>query len=353
MFVTPELAVGEGFRHYINRQQVIGRLDWIVVDECYVVLDLLGGFRSRILGLRNLMRVETQIVYLTATLWLVEEQQFLELIGLPSKEDCQWFRGWTTRTNIRYQVHGYNIEEEEEVIVKIVEGLKVKYPMPGQIVVFCGTVQKTEQIAKALGAVCFHRNVGSAEEKSRIVKQLTGAQEQVFTATNALGLGVDAATIRAVVHVGRVRKMRHYAQESGRAGRDGQTSEAIIMRGYRRVRGKQLFGPVSGKDVEEEIRELIEGKGCMWTIINKAMDGDTTRVGCEEGEVACQRCKRLGVGRRQDEEQEAVRGEPLEFEPQRVQRHWLGMQEAERQGREVVEVEELVELMEEWRAGCQ
>ena len=43
----------------------------------------------------------------------------------------------------------------------------------------------------------------------------------MFTATNALGLGIDAPTIRVVMHVGRVRMMRHYAQESGRAGRDG------------------------------------------------------------------------------------------------------------------------------------
>ena len=54
----------------------------------------------------------------------------------------------------------------------------------------------------------------------------------MFTATNALGLGVDTLTIQAVVHIGTVQKMRHYAQESRRAGRDGKISEAIIMRGY-------------------------------------------------------------------------------------------------------------------------
>jgi hypothetical protein len=39
--------------------------------------------------------------------------------------------------------------------------------------------------------------------------------------------------MRAVMHMGTVQKMRHYAQESGRAGRDGEVSEAIIMRPYR------------------------------------------------------------------------------------------------------------------------
>jgi len=53
----------------------------------------------------------------------------------------------------------------------------------------------------------------------------------VFTATNALGLGIDAPTIRVVIHVGIREKMRDYAQESSRAGRDGLRSEAIMLRG--------------------------------------------------------------------------------------------------------------------------
>ena len=236
MFVTPEAAVGEAFGQYINRQRAMGRLDRIVIDECHVVLDSLNGFRSRLLALKNLVRAETQMVYLTATLRPREEQQFIEAMGLPPKRQCEWFRGRTTRKNIRYQVHAYDNEDEQQAVVDLVEGLKEKYPLPGQIIVYCGTVARTVEMAGELGAVCYHREVGSVEDKKEIVRQLTSGQQQVFTATNALGLGVDAPTIRAVVHIGTVRKMRHYAQESGRAGRDGKTSEAIIMRGYRQTR---------------------------------------------------------------------------------------------------------------------
>ncbi|KAK4112965.1 hypothetical protein N656DRAFT_682791, partial [Canariomyces notabilis] len=72
--------------------------------------------------------------------------------------------------------------------------------------------------------------VGGAEAKRAVVRQLREGTRQVFTATNALGLGADAPRIRAVVHVGLVRQLRDYAQESGRAGRDGQASEAIMVR---------------------------------------------------------------------------------------------------------------------------
>jgi superfamily II DNA helicase RecQ len=352
MFVTPEAAVGEAFGQYINRQRAMGRLDRIVIDECHVVLDSLNGFRSRLLALKNLVRAETQMVYLTATLRPREEQQFIEAMGLPPKRQCQWFRGRTTRKNIRYQVHAYDNEDEQQAIVDLVEGLKEKYPLPGQIVVYCGTVARTVEMAGELGGVCYHRKVGSVEDKKEIVRQLTSGQQQVFTATNALGLGVDAPTIRAVVHIGTVRKMRHYAQESGRAGRDGKTSEAIIMRGYRQTRQGRVYRGF-GKDVEEEMVDFIGGQGCMRKVIDKAMDGAEQRWECEEDEEPCQRCVGSRRGREGTEEAAEADRVRVEFEQQGMARQRLGLQEIERQGREACEVEALVELMERWLGGCQ
>ncbi|KAF2095341.1 hypothetical protein NA57DRAFT_44987 [Rhizodiscina lignyota] len=43
VFITLELAVGVAFSQFLNRQRVIGRLDRVVIDECYIVLDLSEG----------------------------------------------------------------------------------------------------------------------------------------------------------------------------------------------------------------------------------------------------------------------------------------------------------------------
>lgn len=98
----------------------------------------------------------------------------------------------------------------------------------------------------------------------------------MFTATNALELGINAPTIRAVVHVGTVRKMQQYAQESRRAERDSQKSEAIIMQEYREIEQKQVFVKFS-KDVEQKIQNLIREKECMQRVINKAIDRSKQR----------------------------------------------------------------------------
>ncbi|KAK4096675.1 hypothetical protein N658DRAFT_562300, partial [Parathielavia hyrcaniae] len=230
VLVTPEAAVSESFGHFINRQRAMGRLDRIVVDECHVVLDsgAGGGWRSRMLGLRGLIKAETQLVYLTATLRPADEAEFGRLVGLPGAGTgagtgagavagagigagigagaVQWFRGSTTRANVRYEVRRYDrrAEDEEDVVAALIEEKQAKYKEAGggQIVVYCDTVRKAEQYAKRLGGFCYHRNVGGAEVKRAVVRQLREGRGQVFTATNALGLGVDAPAIRAVVHVG-------------------------------------------------------------------------------------------------------------------------------------------------------
>ena len=257
------------------------------------------------LALRGLVTVETQMVYLTATLRPSEEEQFIDLMGLPGKEQCQWFRGVTSRSNIQYQIHAYDMEKEEEAVRELVEQLKERYPPPGQVIVYCDTVKKTERLAEVLGCVCYHRNVGSSQEKKALVRQLTSGQQQVFTATNALGLGVDAPTIRAVVHVGVVRSVRQYAQESGRAGRDGMASEAIIMRRFRETRKGRIPRPLGG-DVEPEMKELMDGVGCMRRVLDLAMDGRGDREGCQEGEEACQRCRVSSIGEMESDEEVGV-----------------------------------------------
>jgi Helicase conserved C-terminal domain len=371
VLVTPESAVSEGFGNFINRQRAMGRLDRIVVDECHVVLDSIGGWRSRMLGLRALVKSETQLVYLTATMRPRDEGEFIRLMGLPPKEKCQWFRGRTTRGNVAYQVQLYNQDEEEEAIRTLVEAKKRQYPMPGQIIVYCDTVEKTVRLAKMMGCVCYHRQVGSRAEKSELVRQLTEGRQQVFTATNALGLGVDAPTIRVVIHVGVVRKLRDYAQESGRAGRDGLKSEAVLLRGVQYDSGGRMRERSWGRDVEEEMREFITTEGCMRVVLDREMDGRVDRVGCEEGEEKCGRCSEAfgareavvvgedeceergeeGEGGEEGEADEG--GERVAFAREMAERRMIAYEEMKVQSEGILGVQGLEERLDVWKEGCQ
>ena len=220
VLVTPESAVTKAFGRFIDEKKMMRQLDRIVVDECHVVLDSTREWRPQIRQLIEMTEKGVQVVYLTATLPPKNEPEFYEVMGL-KEGDVHRFRDSTTRKNVAYSVVEYTKEEEDEEIRRIVEKKKLQYPAPGQIIVYCKTVKQTQHLAEVLGCSAFYREVGSEEEKRVILHKLTSGKEQVFTATNALGLGIDAPTIRVVIHVGIREKMREYAQESGRAGRDG------------------------------------------------------------------------------------------------------------------------------------
>ncbi|KAK4242971.1 P-loop containing nucleoside triphosphate hydrolase protein, partial [Corynascus novoguineensis] len=347
--------------------------DRIVVDECHTVLDSGAGgtWRSRVLGLRGLVKAEAQMVYLTATLRPADEAEFGRIIGLPGMPGAvRWFRAPTTRKNVRYEVWRYDgrAEKEEDMVAALVEEKKAQYGAEGKIVVYCDTVKKAEQYARRLGAACYHRNAGSAEAKRAIVQQLSkGTQQQVFTATNALGLGVDAPSIRAVIHVGVVRRLRDYAQESGRAGRDGRTSEAIIVRAVRYDRrGRPIEETAeqaaSGTGVERAMWEFIETKGCVRAVLDREMDGREDRIGCEveAGEQACYRCEeraRAATTSHIEEEGSRQKRRDTEIEAElqraRIRRRIYGQAERRRQADEAVEVEQFQGILDTWSAGCQ
>ena len=377
VLVTPESAVSSGFGNFINRQRAMGRLVQIVVDEYHVILDSKSGWRTRILGLRDLVKAETQLVYLTATMRPDEEGEFIRLMGLPAKEKCYWFHGVTTRKNVVYRVQIYNKDNEEEVVSRLVSEKKQEYPMPGQIIVYCGTVERTVRLATVLGCVCYHRTVRSRGEKSELVRQLTEGRQQVFTATNALGLGVDAATIRVVIHVGVVRKIRDYGQESGRAGRDGLASEAIILRGVGYDRAGNIKEGDLRSDMDSEMREFVTTSGCLRVVLDGAMDGRKDRVGCKFGEEKCDRCRAQNglqelnsdsegidvdreiemeeTGEIWDREQNGreMDEEAREFEVEVSRRRVMGVKEMQLQSEEMMAVVGLEERLEEWVIGCQ
>jgi len=324
VLVTPESAVTKAFARFINEKKMMRQLDRIVIDECHVVLDSTKEWRPEIRKLVEMTEKGTQVVYLTATLPPKNEAEFYDAVGVKEGEMTK-FRDRTTRTNVAYKVVEYEKEEADEEVKRIVEEKLREYAAPGQIVVYCKTIKQTQRLAGVLGCSAYYREVGTEEEKRRILEGLTSGRERVFTATNALGLGIDAASIRVVIHVGLKDKMREYAQESGRAGRDGLKSEAITLRGYWVGRdGKRKVE--KGWKMEASMKDSIEGKECRRVVLDKEMDGRSDRRGCEVEEEKCDVCdskvrgrKRRWVeveGAREDEERFLNREveAPREFE---------------------------------------
>lgn len=306
VFVTPESAVTKGFRGFINRLQARQALDRVVVDECHTLAEGQDDFRPplRMIG-TVLQEWGIQTVFFTATLPPRDERAFFQTAKL-AVHRVRMFRARTTRTNIAYRVwpipHGAPEspeKEEDKWVCRQVQTWLTQHGR-GKVIIYAPTIARVERLAELVGCARFHSKIGSEAVKVQTL-QTWRDEGTVTVATNALGLGLDVPDVRLVIHAGTPRRLADYAQESGRAGRDGMPSEAVIVyagRGgagpahsHSRQKRGQAQAAIPGP--EKAVEKYIEGQWCRRIVLDEIMDGYTTRTACEEGEAACDICKRL------------------------------------------------------------
>jgi superfamily II DNA helicase RecQ len=310
VFVTPEAAAGGAFQSFMNRNQ--RKIDRIVIDECHVILNRRSNFRREMGRLGRLVRAEAQMVLVTATLPPSKQAELYERMYWKGLEVDDQHRMRTVRKNIRYSVHvvektargrggeaatarGREGEAaHDDAVVRIAEA-KVRQHQPGKIIVYANSVDKVVRLADQLGVDAYY---SEAHLKSEMFQDFRSGRNPMIVATSALGLGIDIPDVRVVVHADTPRCLEEYSQESGRAGRDRQFSEAIAVvqageKGYNGGRAdfdEPETQALVERFVQDERRE--ERRECRRRVLCEYFDR-YDRQHCEDGEEKCDVCAPL------------------------------------------------------------
>ena len=218
------------------KDETLDRLDRvdlavIAIDEAHCVSQWGHDFRQDYLGLNVLAERFPDVprMALTATADKLTRREILARLELNGAE--QFVSGFD-RPNIRYTVRA-----KADANAQLLKYLRARQGQTG--IVYAMTRKKVEALAERLSergfnALPYHAGLST---KTRNAHQARFQYEDgvVVVATIAFGMGIDKPDVRFVAHVDLPKSVEAYYQETGRAGRDGESAEAWMVYGLQDV----------------------------------------------------------------------------------------------------------------------
>ena len=220
LYLSPERLQSD----WILERLKILPINLIAIDEAHCVSQWGHDFRPSYLKIKNLKIHFPKIPFLALTASATKQVQEDVIIQLDLEKPTV-FKQSFERKNIAYMVF-----ETEDKLYKIIQILK-KHKAP--TIIYVRNRKSCLDIATQLqnlgfSSTYYHGGL-SLKEKDKNRTLWMNEEALVMVATNAFGMGIDKANVKIVIHVQLPENIENYYQETGRAGRNGEKSFAVLL----------------------------------------------------------------------------------------------------------------------------
>ncbi len=241
LYIAPERLFGSS--SLVPFLQEVG-VSLFAIDEAHCISSWGHDFRPEYRFLSDLKKFfsATPTVALTATADDMTSKDIVERLALRTPAR---FRSSFNRPNIRY-----SIEPKRESFERLVRYLSKKRSDAG--IVYTLSRKSADRLAERLNeegfvAKPYHAGLDAAA-RNKHQNLFLRDEVKIIVATIAFGMGINKSNVRFVVHMDLPKNIESYYQETGRAGRDGLPSEALLFYSPADVQKLARFAMVDGNE---------------------------------------------------------------------------------------------------------
>ena len=236
LYVSPEQLRNAGFQKAIENREI----GCWVFDEAHCISEWGHDFRPDYLYVARFIKefslkqqaLLPPVQCFTATAKQDVKVEIVDYFRTNLAQELKVFEGGVERNNLQFEVQTVNSVDKNPRIYDLLQD-RLGGQSSGSAIIYCAKRRHTEDIAEFLQqqdwqVEAFHAGKNAAEKK-HIQENFISGSTRVITATNAFGMGIDKEDVRLVIHADIPGSLENYLQEAGRAGRDQQDAECILL----------------------------------------------------------------------------------------------------------------------------
>lgn len=285
LYIAPERLGAEAFLEMVKGLKV----SFLAIDEAHCVSQWGHDFRPsyrRIAAFVQKLATRPVVAAFTATATEEVQEDILRLLALQAPN--VYVTGFD-RSNLYFNVYR-GVKKKDFLLSYLAQNRQESG------IIYAATRKEVDKIYALLcreGFAVGRYHAGLAEkERKKVQEEFINDDLRVMVATNAFGMGIDKSNIRYVLHYNLPKNMEAYYQEAGRAGRDGEPSECILLFSpqdiiiQKYLIGQTVYAPARKKAELEKLQIMVDyahTTQCLRRFI-------LAYFGEEEGPDNCGRC---------------------------------------------------------------